>query len=309
MEPQKLLSVIILTLNEAANLPDCLASLQGLDCDVYVVDSGSKDGTQEIAAQAGATVVSHPFDDYSAQRNWSQRSLDLRTDWVLHLDADERLTPKLVAEIGNALRSSNCNVDGFLLRRRTVFMGRWIKHGGHYPSYQLRLFRKDRGRCECRLYDQHFLVEGPVDALSNDYIDIVTSSLDEWTVRHLRWAGVEASEMMQRAGIIDRLRPRLQGDPRERRRWLRERVYARSPVYIRALAYFLYRYVIRLGFLDGKQGFVFHLLQGLWYRVVIDVNLDELRRRVSATGGASEHEPNLGSGKEACPGSSGLPFH
>ena len=125
-------------------------------------------------------------------------------------------------------------------------------------------------------------------------------SLDEWTARHLRWARVEAAEMAQGDRIIDRLRPRLRGDPREKRRWLRERVYARSPIYLRAIAYFLYRYVVRLGFLDGKQGFVFHLLQGLWYRLVIDVNLDELRGFSPTIEGAAKHQKSLRSGRGAC---------
>ncbi len=300
------MSVIVLTCNEEANLPDCLASLDGLDCDVYVVDSGSTDKTLEIAAEAGATVVTHPFDNYSAQRNWCQGNLAITTDWVLHLDADERLTPGLVAEIGLALRASSETVDGFMLRRRTVFMGKWIKHGGHYPSYQLRLFRKDRGRCENRLYDQHFLCDGHIGALSNDYIDIVTASFNEWTARHLRWAKVEAAEMARGYGNDDRLRPRLSGDPRERRRWLREKIYARSPIYIRAIAYFFYRYVLRLGFLDGKQGLVFHLMQGLWYRFVIDVNLDH---RLGSASEVDEHRRIIGPDREACSRSSGLPFH
>jgi len=276
VKPEAALSVIILACNEAAKLPDCLASLQGLDCPVYVVDSGSTDQTVRIAEEWRAAVFAHPFENYSAQRNWAQANLGIDTEWILHLDADERLTAPLVSEIREAIGSAPEEVSGFLLRRRTVFLGRWIRHGGHYPSHQMRLFRKGRGRCESRLYDQHFIVTGAVKRLKNDYIDIVASSLEQWTLRHLRWARVEALEMRGvEAGRPGRLRAKLLGDPRERRRWLREQVYARSPVYLRAVSYFLYRYVIRLGFLDGRQGFVFHLLQGLWYRILIDAYVAE----------------------------------
>src|SRR5439155_10843283 len=164
------LSLVILTYNEEKNLPACLASLKGLECEIFVVDSGSTDRTREIATAAGAQVLEHPFKNYSAQRNWAQQNLPIRTEWVLHLDADERLTPELVTEIRERLgragskehgakseelraRSAQLGashqqsaishsprsgelggIDGFLLRKRTFFMGRWIRYGGHYLS-------------------------------------------------------------------------------------------------------------------------------------------------------------------------------
>jgi len=275
------LSVIILTHNEETNLPACLDSLKGLDCEVFVVDSGSSDRTVEIAKAAGTTVVEHPFENYAAQRNWAQEHLPARGDWVLHLDADERLTAELVMEINQALQDSSHDVDGFLLRKRTVFMGRWIRHGGHYPSYHLRLFRRGRGSCEDRLYDQHFLVSGKVGRLEHDYLDVITSDLRTWTLRHTRWAGLEAREMMADDHAAHRVRPALSGNPIERRRWMRERLYARMPLFVRAFLYWLYRYVLRLGFLDGKQGLVFHFLQGCWYRFLIDATIYEARLRES----------------------------
>jgi len=149
------LSVIILTLNEEVNLPRCLESLQALRCKLFIVDSGSIDRTLEIATRNGAAVANHPFENYAAQRNWALDNLPFETEWVLHLDADERLTPQLVNEINEVLEKPPADVAGFLLRKRTIFMGKWIRHGGHYPSYHLRLFRRHLGRCEARLYDQH----------------------------------------------------------------------------------------------------------------------------------------------------------
>jgi glycosyltransferase involved in cell wall biosynthesis len=273
------LSVIILTHNEEANLPACLESLNGLDCEIFVVDSGSTDSTVEIAKAAGASVVEHPFDTYAAQRNWALQNLPTRGDWVLHLDADERLTAELVSEINQRLQESSQEMDGFLLRKRTVFMGRWIRHGGHYPSYHLRLFRKGRGHCEDRLYDQHFLVSGRVGRLNHDYLDVITSDLRTWTLRHARWAGLEAREMMAEDSSSHRVQPALSGNPIERRRWMRERLYARAPLFLRALLYWFYRYVVRMGFLDGKEGLVFHFLQGCWYRFLIDATIYEARMK------------------------------
>jgi glycosyltransferase involved in cell wall biosynthesis len=272
-------SVVILTQDEERNLPACLQSLEGLRCEVFVVDSGSTDSTREIASGAGAVVVEHGFENYGAQRNWALKNLPIGSEWVLHLDADERLTPGLVQEINRVLEVAPPGMGGFLLRRRTVFMGRWIRHGGHYPSYQLRLFRRDRGYCEDRLYDQHFIVDGPVATLGNDYIDTVTADLSAWTRRHARWAELEAAETIGDAQGSARVEPRLRGTSIERRRWLRERLFWRAPLFARAFSYWGYRYFLRLGFLDGVEGLVFHFLQGCWYRVLVDAHLYDARRR------------------------------
>lgn len=275
------LSVIILTLNEEANLPACLESLSGLETEIFVVDSGSTDKTPEIARRAGALVVEHPFDNYAAQRNWALENLPLRTEWILNLDADERLTPALSSEISELLARPLTNVDGFMLRKRTIFMGRWIKHGGHYPSHHLRLFRRGRGRCEDRLYDQHFLVDGRIESLKQDYLDVLTSDLNTWTQRHARWAEAEARQMLTQgdASFALRVRSSMRGNPIERRRWLRDGPYAHAPLFLRAFLYWFYRYFLRLGFLDGREGLIFHFLQGCWFRFLVDAKMYELKRR------------------------------
>lgn len=273
------MSVIILTYNEEANLPACLESLAALRAEVLLVDSGSTDRTMEIAQAAGVAVYEHPFDHYAAQRNWAQRNLPLECEWVLHLDADERLTPELVAEINSVVEHAPADIAGFLLRKRTVFMGRWMRHGGHYPSYHLRLFRKHSGGCEERLYDQHYLVDGEARELTHDYIDVLTSDLSVWSARHVRWAELEAREILNGHNGAGRVRAEAFGNPLERKRWLREGVYGRSPLFLRAFLYWFYRYFIRLGFLDGKEGLIFHFLQGLWFRFLVDAKLSEIRRQ------------------------------
>lgn len=278
------LSVVILTFNEERNLPDCLASVTGLDCEVFVVDSGSTDRTLEIARNAGARVFEHPFEGYSQQRNWALGNLPLSCEWVLNLDADERLTAGLAREIRETLEHPPEKIDGFRLRRRTVFMGRWIRHGGHYPNYQLRLFRRAKGSCEDRKYDQHFIVQGRVESLKNDYIDVVASALSTWSIRHVRWAEAEADEMARRRSVNGAwVRASLTEGPISRKRWLRNKVYERAPLFVRPVAYWAYRYFIRLGILDGLEGLVFHFLQGFWYRFLVDSVLYERRVRAAGT--------------------------
>lgn len=297
----------MLAYNEERNLPDCLASLRGWVAELFVVDSGSTDRTAAIARSFGATVVDHPFETYGAQRNWALDHLPIGAPWVLNVDADERVTPELRDSVRRVLAGGGDSspVVGYLASRRTVFMGRWIKHGGHYPAWHLRLFRTGRGRCEERLYDQHFYCDGETRRLSGDLIDTLTPNIATFSHRHVRWAYLEAEEQAGAAAAdTGRIRGRaFGGDAIATRRWLRER-YDRLPLFVRPVMYFLYRYVLRLGFLDGREGLIFHFLQGLWYRFLVDAVLFERARKrvpdVETSGDGPAAEP------EATPQSTGL---
>lgn len=292
----KPLAVIVLTQDEERNLPDCLASLSGLDAEVWVVDSGSSDRTVEIARGAGCRVVHHCFENYSAQRNWAFDNLPITAPWTLCLDADERLTPELAREIHALVTGGEPNdeIVGYMMSRRTVFMGRWIRHGGHYPVYHVRLFRTGRARCEDRLYDQHFVVEGPIGRVRHDFIDVLTTDLTTWTERHNRWASLEAYQQIADAsapnppsdGII---RPSFLGDVVQRRRFWRRSIYDRLPLFVRPFLFWFYSYVFRTGFLDGVQGLVFHTLQKFWFRFLIDAKIYEIRHRERAPAN-TDHE-------------------
>lgn len=267
------ISAIILTYNEEANIEDCLKSVHDWVGEVLVVDSGSTDETLDIVQRYTSLIYEHSFENYSRQRNWAQAKLPLAYEWVFHLDADERVTPELAHRIADVFRSDlHEHVDGFLVRRRTIFMGRWIRHGGVYPTHHLRLFRRSKGRCEEREYDQHFLVDGPLTRLDADLIDITAPDLATWTERHNRWASAEARHLLaHRSGSMDGLvKGSLTGSPIERRRWLRTHLYEGCPLFLRAFVYFVYRYFFRLGFLDGVEGLIYHVLQGFWYRFYVD---------------------------------------
>jgi len=277
-------TAIVLTFNEEKNLPACLESLAAWVENLYVVDSGSTDRTVEIARGAGAVVVEHPFENYGAQRNWAIDNLSIASPWTLHIDADERITLELRDSIIAALSRDPHEVDGFLVSRRTMFMGTWIKHGGHYPAWHLRLMRTGSGRCEDRLYDQHFYVQGAVQKLQGDLIDTLTPDVATFIARHVRWATLEAAEHDTPPDATGRIRGQLGTDNAiEQRRWLRD-WYGRWPLFVRPMAYFVYRYIVRLGFLDGRAGLVFHVLQGLWFRFLVDALILErrLRRKDSA---------------------------
>ncbi|MDT8345541.1 MAG: glycosyltransferase family 2 protein [Thermohalobaculum sp.] len=272
------LSVIVLAKDEEANLPDLIASIAPLDAACFLVDSGSTDRTVEIARAAGFHVAEHAWQTYAAQRNWAFDTLPIATPWTLCLDADERLTPEAAREIGALVAAGAAAHDGYTLRKRTIFMGRWLKHGGQYPAYHLRLFRTGKGRCEDRLYDQHFVVDGSVGQIESDYIDILTDSLTKWTERHNMWATLEAREMLGLAEDRQQVDAKWRGTPIERKRFLRMKVYRRFPLFVRPFLLFLFDYVVRLGFLDGRPGLIFHVLQRFWFRFLVDAKIYELRR-------------------------------
>lgn len=290
------ISVIVLTHNEEVNIEACLDSVVEWADEIFIVDSGSTDATCAIAGRYPVKLSAHPFEDYGRQRNWAQTHLPISNDWIFHIDADERVTPELSQSIEAFFTSGlNRRVNGAMFARRTVFMGRWIRHGGHYPTFHTRLFRRDCGHCEDRLYDQHFIVNGPVVRLPGDLIDVLAPDLDSWMIKHVRWAEAEARQALRGAeGAAGQIPARLGRDPIARRRWLRNRLFSESPPFFRALLYFLYRYFIRGGFLDGTKGLIFHFLHAFWYRFYVDAKLFEAQQCRHAECDQEREQPSGG---------------
>jgi len=268
-------SVLVPTLDEELNLPECLASLKWAD-EVFVVDSFSADRTLEIARDHGAQVVQHAFESYSRQKNWALDSLPFRNEWVLIVDADERVPAELQAEIESVV--SNSAQDGYYVNRRFIFLGRWIRHAGWYPSWNLRLFRHRLGRYDDREVHEHVVLDGSVGYLRNDLLHLDRRGLDAFVARHNRYSTLEAAARLK-ALRDDPDRARLPvsflASPVQRKRFLRERVWPRMPA--KPLALFVYMYVLRAGFLDGGAGLalcVFHAFQ----EFMVGLKLAELRR-------------------------------
>ena len=190
------LTVVILAFNEERHLARCICSLEGLTTEVVVVDCFSTDSTVEIAHNHGARVIQHAWVNHATQFNWALTQLDADTDWVLRLDADEVLTPALVAEFQAALPSISPEIDGVHCGRRMTFQGRLIRHGGVFPVRVLRLFRYGRGQCENRWMDEHIKVAGPTLDLQGEIIDDNLQSLTWWTAKHNSYASREAVDLL-----------------------------------------------------------------------------------------------------------------
>ena len=304
---KKSISVIILTFNAALTLPQTLKAAMHVSNDIHLVDSGSTDETLPLAKQCHQewrddygdetilTITHHEFENYGAQRNWAMGHLSLAHEWVLHLDADESLSPALIQAI-NRLQSGGfpADINGYFLPRLVRFMGRDLRHGGLYPTWHMRLFRRQYGHCEKRLYDQHFMVDGKTDRLNFPMIDDVRLGLSEWTARHNRWSDAEVAELNLNQGEItdgSRVIAKWGGNVIERKRALRG-WYHGAPLLWRALGLFLYRYVLRLGFLDGREGLIYLVLQCFWFRFLVDAKLWE--RKIKSRQNANNYRPGDG---------------
>lgn len=271
------ISVVILTFNSERTIGLTLKSALRVSDDVHVVDSFSTDETLEIVGSENVNLVQHAFENYGAQRNWAISGLPLKHSWQLHLDADERLSDELVQELNSMKDAFPPGIDGYFIPRLVYFMGRCIRHGGMYPIWHMRLFRSGKGRCEDRLYDQHFFVNGNTAKLNFPMIDDMRMSLSEWVTRHNRWADAEVLELGN-SESSGRIQADLAGNPVQQKRYLRG-IYDRAPMFLRAFMLFIYRYFIRAGFLDGKEGLIFFVLQAFWFRFLVDAKLYEKRRQ------------------------------
>jgi glycosyltransferase involved in cell wall biosynthesis len=272
------LTVLILAHNEEKNIARSVSSVRTIAKRILVVDSGSTDRTVGIAKENGAEVISHsPFVNYATQFNWGLDNTNIDTKWVFRLDADEQVTPELAAEIEEQLLlHDEDNVNGFEVRCRIIFLGRWIKHGGTYPLIIPRIFRRGFGRVESRKMDEHTLIEGDVVQLKNDLVHYDFKGLTPWIAKHNNYSDRERQDYFERMeSRADQLEGSIVGNQRQRKRFLKNGVYYNMPLFWRAWFYYIYRYYIRLGFLDGPEGKIFCFLQAYWYRFLVDAKIYE----------------------------------
>lgn len=288
-------SVIIAVRNEAGNLPRCLESLRDF-AEVYVIDSQSTDTTVEIARSFGAKVVQfHYSGGWPKKRQWAMDSLALANDWILLLDADESLTPELAEEIRTAI--DDPHYDGYHLNLRIFFLGRQLRHGN--ASFdKLALFRRGKGRYECRLQDQdhsmadmeiheHIVLEGRAGKLRHPVLHHNVSSLSHYIRKHDAYSNWEAKVWAAPAANDQQLSPSLFGTQAQRRRWLKHNLFSLpgSP-----LAYFSYKYLFCFGFLDGVPGLIYCTFQGIQF-FHIKAKIYELNLKRQALGLEPEPEP------------------
>jgi glycosyltransferase involved in cell wall biosynthesis len=265
---------MIFTLNEEGHLPSCLGSLGWCD-DVLVVDSFSTDRTEQVCREAGARFFQHEFEGFGAQRNWALENTAPKYDWILILDADERVPAELAEELGAIARTDPRDVGAFRVRRRFYMWDRWLKYSSLYPTWVVRFVHKDRVRYLNRGHAETQEVAGRVDDLRHDLIDENLKGIDEWFERQNRYSAKDAEYELLQEGKTIQFGDIIAGDPLLRRAALK-RVACRLPA--RPLFYFLYSYFWRLGFLDGRDGLVFCLMKAM-YQQMVSIKKYDARRR------------------------------
>lgn len=278
------LTVIILTFNEEIHIERCLVSAFQVASRVFVVDSFSTDRTVEMAKSRGAQVRQHEFKNHAAQLAWALGNLPIDTEWVMRVDADEVISLALAKEIRGRLSSVGADTNGYLVHRLVCLDGKVIRHGG-ISHWVLRLWRKGTADIEQRWMDEHMVLKsGSAERLKGEYLDDNLNNIAWWTNKHNGYSTREAIDLLNRK---HRFLPVTGGGSaltRQARytRWLKENLYVHLPLGARAFLFFTYRMIFRLGILDGRAGFVFHFLQGFWYRFLVDVKVWEVERRMSA---------------------------
>lgn len=274
------ITVIILTYNEEIHIRRCLENVSPLARKVFVVDSPSTDRTVDICREFdNVEVVVHKYPGNQAEQfNWALDNLDIETGWILRLDADEYLTDELIEELYDKLPNVSESVSAFSLSLARAFCGRILHHSIVNGIWITRLFRTGKARYEKRIMDEHLSVEGETMKMVHKFVDDNRMSIGEFTTKHNGYASREAALLLDAEyRLTDREVLGDHGEEVERKRAQKNR-YAKLPLFWRAFGYFLYRYIIKLGFLDGKEGFLWDFLQGWWYRTLVDAKVFEIKK-------------------------------
>jgi glycosyltransferase involved in cell wall biosynthesis len=289
------IAVIILTFNESLHLRRALNHVQSFAQEVFVVDSFSTDDTVDIARSCGAQVLQHPFQNQAKQFQWALDHAPVTAEWVMRLDADEVIEDDLSREIVARIPGLSSDVMGVYLNRKTIFQDKFIRHGGRYPMLLLRIWRRGKARIEDRWMDEHiYLTEGRAVRFAGGFADHSLFDLTFFTEKHNKYASREALDVVARRLNLWQPQSGSVYSPGSRmkqagiKRFIKERIYNRIPFELSAFAYFFYRYIIRLGFLDGRKGLVYHFLQGFWYRFLVGAKVCELEAALRNVATADE---------------------
>lgn len=276
-------SVVVVTYNEEENIEATLRSVAGWCHEIFVVDSGSTDRTTEIARRFTDNVLEHRYKDHASQWQWVLDNVTLACDWLLALDADNIVTEPLKRQIEAAVERDEAGIDGYYAVHTHYFRGKRVRG---LKKYWLRLVRLERTRVdETELVDFRFIVEGTASVLSGEIIEAnrKEDAIDFWIDKHQKFASrMAVEEVLRRAGRRRwSMTPRLFGNQDERMVWFKTRWY-RAPLYLRPFLYFGYRYFLRAGFLDGRNGLVYHVLQAFWFRLLVDIRIAEIEEEIAS---------------------------
>ncbi len=276
------ISVVILTFNEEQHLPRLLNSIKGLEANLYIIDSGSTDKTLEIAKQYNATVLYNKFENHPKQWHFALTNINFSTPWIIGLDADhivsEQLFTKLKKFNEQAIPS---DVNGIYFNRHNYFKGKRLKYGGYKNKYLLKMFRTGKGQSDLNEnMDHRFIVEGKTIVWHDGILkeeNLKENEISFWLNKHNRYSDLVAQEEVERINKLrsQTIKPSFWGSPDQRIAWFKS-IWWRLPLYWRPFFYFTYRFFFKLGFLDSKEGRLFHFLQGFWFRLIVDVKIDEI---------------------------------
>lgn len=279
------ITAIILTKNEEVNIGKCIRSISPIVKRIVVVDSGSSDNTVRVAEDLGAEVMVNELNPflYAKQFLYAMEHANIQTKWVFRIDADEELTEASAKEIDSLCNENeNTDVNGIVVRFEVNFMGRPIRHGGVYPFRKLLLFKYGKGNIEDRCMDEHcVLFEGRSVEVKNDSLHHDYKGLSAWIDKHNNYSTREMQDYFEslKSEAATGLSKDNSLDAKAKfKRFLRWKVYYKFPAGFRAWAYYFYRYYLRLGFLDGREGKIFCFMQAYWYRFLVDAKIYEARK-------------------------------
>jgi len=271
-------SIIVLTFNEETNIRSCLESIKDFTDEIFLLDSLSTDQTLEIAREYTEKIFQNPFVDWVQQRNWALENLPFSYEWAFFLDADERLTPELCLEIKKTVEASIKTYDGYYIKRHFYFLGRQLRHGGYQKDYVLRLIKKDKAHFVATGgFREKIVLDGKIGTLISPMIHEDHQSLSHWIEKQNERASRDAREMKIQEAVISKSEAFQKGQVEHYFRiFLHEKIWPHLPFIFRPFLKFLYHFLFRLGFIDGKEGYIYWFLMGLWYPLLVDAKYLEI---------------------------------
>ena len=277
-------SFIILTFNEEVHLPRLLASIKDLQANTFILDSGSTDETLNIAKTYGVEVKNHAFINHPKQWDFALKNFNIKTPWTIGLDADQLVTPELFNQLQKFRHTDFEGINGIYFNRKNYFQGSWIRYGGYYPIYLLKMFRTGIGYSDLNEnMDHRFIVPGKTVIWKKGHLleeNLKENNIDFWFKKHEKYSALIAQEEIERTKKLrsQTLKPNIWGNPDEKKAWLK-RLWWKLPLGLRPYLYYGYRMVFQFGILDNKTARKFHYLQGLWFRKLVDRKILALRKQ------------------------------
>jgi glycosyltransferase involved in cell wall biosynthesis len=270
------ITAIILTYNEEKHLERCILSISQCVKRIVVIDSFSSDRTINIAKKYNVEILQNHFINQSKQLNWGLNNIEIKTDWILRIDADEFFTDQLKKKIIIELKNNNQNYDGITINRKIKFLKKKINFGGTSPHKTLRIWKTGKGYCDDAWIDEQIEVKGGVRHIDEYLIDHNLNNLSWWLNKHKNYAIKEAINYLLTKDNASNTK--LSKDQSKKNKYYKINIYYKFPMFVRPFFLFFYNYVIKLGFLSSWQGFIFYFFQVLWFRFLVDVNINQIKK-------------------------------